>query len=870
MAEEFAFHQDQEQARLEREGLSPREARQEAERRFGDKPRIADLCRTAMFGPLPTTPGGDPMTWLHDLRHALRGYARQPGFLAVVVITMAVGIGATTAVFSVVSSVLLNPLPYPEPERLVRLYSATLEEPDQRNYLPAPDFVDFQDQSRVFSSAAAFYDYRETGMDLTGMGTPRRARALAVNAGYFDVYGATPLHGRLLLPEEELSGDGRYGAPVTVLSHSMWQQLTGGDPDIVGQALELDGEAYTVVGVLRPSFLDILQGEVDLWIPLNLNPESRWYSRVNFYLSSVARLAPGVSVAQAQAQMDSVLRKIESEVPDRNRGDITVQVEPLFEDVVGSAPAMLYVLFGASVLVLLIAAINVGNLLVARGIARSRELAVHSALGSGRLRLARQLLLESGVAATLGGLLGIAVAYGGVRALLAVSPESLARSEEVSFDPRLLLFALGLIGLTTLLCGLAPALQASRIDPAEALRAGARGGGASPARRRLRLTLVASQVALAAMLLIGTGVLLRSFAAIHNVPLQFDPAGVLTFEVNLPDSRYSAGAARDTLHRRLHEQLDGLPGVEAVGAISKLPALGPYNIWGVSYTDDQGERHGTAAEIRVIEGAYFEALGIPLLGGRVFDERDRQDQPLVIVVNQALVDQFWAGEDALGRQVEAAGTPRTIVGVVADVPYDHLGSVRPKYYVAHRQFADDRNWALTQVVKTAGNPMQLVSPARAELAKLDTELVLHRPAAFSNLLGRQRASQRFVVLLMVVFAAVALTLAVVGIYGVLAYAVTQQRREIGIRVALGAQPGQVLRNILWQGLTLATLGLTIGLPAAWASGHILDSLLFEVQAQDPWVFMLVGLTLAGVTLMAGLAPAIQALRIDPMVALRED
>jgi len=809
------------------------------------------------------------MAWLQDLRHSLRSLARQPTFLVVIVLTAAVGIGATTSVFSVVSSVLLNPLPYPEPDRLVRLYDGQSPNGEQRNFLPAPDLVDYRERSGAFSSFGAFYDYRETGLDLTGSGPPERVRALAVSSGYFDVFGARPLHGRVLLPEEEIGGEDRYGAPVAVLSHHLWQAATGGNSEIVGETLQLDGKAYTVVGVLRPGFLDVLQGEIDLWIPLNLAPSNPYFSRSNWYLSAVARLAPEVSVPQAQARVDSVLESINAEVTE-NFGERFVQIVPLFDDVVGSTPPMLMLLFGASILVLLIASVNVANLMLARVLARRRELAVRAALGSGRYRLGRQLFLESGIAATLGGLFGIVTAYGGVKALLAVSPESLARSEEVAIDPWLLGFGLGLIGLTTLLFSLAPVFQAARIDPAEALQGGARGGDVSLSGRRFRMGLVALQVALATILLIGAGGLLRSFAALHRVPLEFNPSGVLAFEVNLPDGRYGEASRRMEFHRQFQERLQGLPGVEAAGAISKLPALGPYNTWGVRPVEEGGEAQWSSAEARVIEGAYFEALDISLLQGRLFDGRDREDQSQVVVVNHALAELVFPGESALGRQIQAGDTDRTIIGVVADVPYDHLGSIRAKFYLSHSQFGDNRNWALTQVVKTASDPLGLVGAIRSELNALDGELVLHRPAAFADLLGRQRASQRFVALLMVVFAAVALALAVIGIYGVLAFTVTQRRREIGIRVAIGAQPYQVLRIILGQGLILASLGLAIGLPIAWLSGRALDALLFEVRAQDPWVFLLVGISLAAIALVAGLPSARRALRIDPIVALRED
>lgn len=869
MDEEFAFHREHEQARLEREGWSPRDAHAEAERRFGDPLLTRELCHAAMLGPGCSLPGGDAMTWTQDLRSALRGYSKQPGLLAVLVLTAAVGIGATTAVFSVVSSVLLNPLPYPEPDRLVRLYSASTQMPGELSYLTGPDFRDYRDQVKAFAATGAFYDYRETGLDLTGLGPARRTRALAVSAGYFEVLGATPLHGRLLSPQEENGGEARFGSEVVILSHHLWQQLTGGDPEIVGQQLELDGISFTVIGILRPTFLDVLQGEVDLWIPLNLHPEGRWFHRQNFYLSAIARLAPEASVAQAQAQADSLMARIDAEL-EADRSDLSLEILPLFDDVVGSSPTSLGVLFGAAVLVLMIAAINIGNLLVARGLARSREMAVRSALGSGRIRLARQLLLESSIATALGGIIGGFTAYLGVKALLAVSPDSLARSEEVSFDPRLLLFGLAMIGVTTLLCGLAPALQAAGIDPAKALRGGSRGGGTSPARRRLRAGLVASQIALAAVLLVGTGVLLRSFAALHQVPLQFDPQGVLTFEINTPTARYPDGAQRDRFHRRFQDEIAGLPGVVATGAISKLPALGPYNYWGVTYVDDQGERQMTGGETRIISGDYFGALGIPLLRGRQFDDRDGPDQQPVVIINQEMAEQIWPGQDPLGKVLGAANAERTVIGVVADVPFDHLGSIRTKYYVSHRQFADDRNWALTQVVKTTDEPLQALGPIQAVLQGIDTQLVLHHPAAFESLLDRQRAAQQFVVLLMVVFAIVALTLAVVGIYGVLAYTVTQQRREIGLRVALGAQPNQVLGTIMRQGLLLATIGTAIGLPAAWASSQVLDALLFEVKAQDPWVFAAVGLVLAAVTLAAAMVPARQALEIEPMAALRED
>jgi predicted permease len=804
------------------------------------------------------------MSSLHspDLRFAVRQMLRRPGFLMIAVLTLTLGIGANAAIFSVLDAVVLSPLRFPEPDRLVRIYEASAEDPEyDAAYLTVPDFLDLRREAEGFAHLAAIYTYREAGRDLTDGDAPQRIQVLPTSSAYFDVWGVTPLLGRGFTTEEE-----RNDARVVVLSHRLWQAHGGGDPAILGTSIELDGESYTIIGVSRPEFRDVVAGDVDAWIPLDL-PEGE-YSRGNHFLSLIGRLDPAVSVEQGQAHVSAVNRRIvESfeDVPDWR----LMRVTSLQRDVVGSADTMLRVLMGAAGLVLLIACVNVGNLFLARSIGRRREIAIRSALGSDRMRLVRQLLTESLLVAGAAGVAGLIVAHVGVRVLFAIGPEAVARSEEIGLDGRLVLFAVGLTMLSALLFGLIPALRGSRVDLTADLREGSRSMAGGLRSTRARTMLVAAQIALALILLTGAGVLMRSFAELRSQDYGFEPADLLTFEVHLPDSRYADPSLRVDFHQRFHERLRSIPGVEDIAATSWLPVSGPYHEWGFRYTDEDGEPRWKGAQMRIVEGDYFRTLGVPLLAGRAFTAADDEDSPPVMIISESTARIAFPERDPVGQRFFSAGEERTVIGVVADVAFDARGSRGPKIYIPHAEFGDDRNWALTQVIRTRTGPA-LLPRVRLELDALDPELVIYRARTMDQVIGRRVEGDRFALTLMGLFAGVAMVLAAIGIYGILSYSVSQRRHEFGIRMALGATSASLLRRVMRQGAILTSVGLGIGILGAFWLSRLLRSMVFGVQVTDPVIFAGVTVTLGVVAVAAGYFPALRATRVTPMRALREE
>lgn len=800
---------------------------------------------------------------LSDLRHALRTLRWQPGFSAVAILTLALGIGANTAVFSVLNSVILSPLPYREPEQLVRLYAASQEAPNAREFLNGLDIIEVRDQVDAFSSVGIMYTYRESGADLrTRDGHPDRVQLLSISAEYFQTLGATPLLGRTFTRDDE-----RPDARRVILSHQLWTSFTGRDSTIVGRTIDLNDLQYEVVGVMRPSFTDVASPDVALWVPQNLM-RSGPNNRYNHYLSAIARLEPGVSIAESQARVNALMRRLDEQLPNEDN-ERRMRVVPLHEDIVGESVSAVYILMGAAGLVLLIACLNVANLSLARSVAQSRDTAIRTALGAGRSRLVSQRLAESLVVALAGGLIGSATAYWGVKALLAVSPESLARAEQVGFDPMLLAFAIVVTLLTGLLFGAAPAVRASRADPNEAMHEGSRGNTGGRSGRHARTALVASQVSVALMLLVGAGILIRAFVAKQRVDLGFDPVSVATFELNLPLARYDSAQRRVNFHGMLGDQLRALPGVMVVGATSWLPTNGKYHQWGYSYVDATGERRGIPAEVRVIDGDYFKALGIPLESGRAFVSQEQFDAPGVAIISRSLARRVYEKTDPLGKAFRMNGE-WTIVGVVGDVANEARGGRVETVYLSHDQFANDRNWSLSYVVKTSGTPEALIAGARTALAANDPSLVLHRPRTMESLLASHRARDRFVLLLMATFGAIALTLAAVGVYGVLAYLVTQRNHEIGVRMALGARPQQVRAIVMRQGLVVASIGVMIGLAGAAALSGFLQSIAIGVEARDPLVFVSATAVLALAIVGAAYMPVRRATRVSPLEALRTD
>ena len=799
-----------------------------------------------------------------EARLAARSLARQPGFAVVTVLTLALGIGATTTVFSAFKGVLLEPLPYHEPGELVRLYTHEVEEPDDLRYVAGAHFLAYRDETTSFEQVASVYTYTERGADISSADGPRRLRILPVSAGYFEVLGAPPALGRPFDRTDETD------VPLVVVSHELWHSQLGGRADAIGGGIRLDDEPYTIIGVAPPGLEDPLVGRVDAWVPEDLRPGDGRTEPWNSRLSVVARLRPGTGLDRARAELARLDALLAERFPDEANYRTTIL--PLQADLVRGADRTLAILAAAVGLVLLVVCVNVANLFRIRATGREREFSIRSALGSGRGRLVRQLLLESLLLAGAGGGAGVLLALGGVELLAGVARGSIPRLGEVGVDPPVLAFA-AVVSLTTgLLFGIMPALRFSRARAEDALRAVNRSTSADRRSVRLRDGLVVAQVALALTLLVGAGLLIASFQRLGQVELGFRTEGVLTFRMNLPAGRYDA-AARARFQEELASRLEDVPGVVAAGGISRLPATGTYHSWGAR--PGSGPLAGEEAEYlpgeqRVVSGDYFEAAGIRLLEGRLFSDREVEGLTGTgreIVLGRAAADRLFPGISAVGQRVLVAGE-HEVVGVVSDVALTPEGDIAPAVYHAHRQFAGNRNWPLDQVVATSvDDPMSLMPAVRAAIAELDPQLVLHEPAALAELVGRGVGQRRFALVLLTAFAALALALAALGLYGVLAYSVRQRTRELAIRSALGARRAVIRRMVLRQGGALVVVGGALGLAGSLALGRLLSSLVFRTSPADPTVLGLAFSTLAAVSLLAAWIPAARATSIEPRQAL---
>lgn len=793
---------------------------------------------------------------VRDVKYAARSLAGAKKFAVIVIATLALGIGANTAVFGVLNAVVLNPLPYEEPERLVRVYQARGGED---NYLPGPAFVAFRDRSKTLD-VASVYTYQPEGADLTDRPLPERVRTLRVSADYFRVLRVNPIAGGVFSRADE-----RPDARVAVISERIWREYFGSAPDAPGRMLSLNGIAYQVAGVLPATFDDPLESGVEVWTPVNLEPgdSNSW---ANNYLSAIGRLRPGVTLAQAQAELEAVSSNLEWNAQE-TQSRRSARVAPLQQDTVGSAGRMLWLLLGSVGLLLVIACVNVASLFLARGAARQPELAVRAALGSSRWRLVRQLLVESLLLSVAGGIAGLLLAQVVTGALLAIAPPAVARPGAGGLEAAVFAFSFGIALLAGIGFGIAPALQVTRPDLEGVLRESGRSGSGSLRQTRARNALVVCQIALALILLGGAGLLLRSFDRLRSVDLGVRPADVMTFQVHLPSGRYEDPQRRAQFHRDFQQRLEALPGVRAAAAISRLPVTGTFHSWGTRRPDQPAESRSAEGQQRVIEGAYFEATGIPLLQGRLFGPEDNATAPRRVVVSEELVAQLFPGEDPIGRQVRAGGATAEIIGVVADVALTPRGGPEPYVYHSHTQFAANRNWTLTQVVALEAGAPDLLPAARRELANLDPALVLHQPQWLEQVVGGGIAQERFALFLIGSFAALALLLAAVGIYGVLSYSVSRRSREMGVRMALGAPPGAVRALIVRDGGRLAAAGVALGLAGSYVATRALSSLLFGVSATEPAVFAAAAVLLAAVALAASWLPARAATRIDPLVAV---
>jgi putative ABC transport system permease protein len=842
-------------AEKERAGMSPQAARRAARLDLGGVEQVKERVRGARVGAFLDV-------LVLDLRYGVRMLSRSRGFAAVAVTALALGIGANSAMYSVLHGVLLSPLPYPDAGRLVMVFRHFSRSSFPHGTLCLADFVDWRAGNHAFEAPSVFTRKR---FDLTGTGEPEEVSGAAVTAGFFSALRVRPILGRIFRPGE----DGQSADRLAVLSEDLWRRRFGGSPSAIGRTITIDGSLWTVVGVMAAGF-HFPRRDSELWTNLLFEPPRR---RGPFFYYGLARLAPGATLAQAQAEANAIARRIE--LGDPRTSGLTFPVVPLREAIVGDARPALLVLFGAVSLVLLIAAVNVANLLLARATAREREMAVRLGLGAGRARLLRQLLTESAMLALAGGAAGLIVAAAGIELLRAWNPGNLPRLQEVHLDAGVLGFTLLVSLLTGVLFGLAPAFQSSRAGLAGSLKESGRGNTASAPRRRLRAALVVSEIALSLLLLAGAALLLRSFALLQQVKtVQVPPERILTMEISPSAARYRDDKTSVAFYERLLERVRHLPGVVAAAISDSLPP----DREGNADTYVIAGRPLGPGELNPIISApsvspdYFRTLGIPLLAGRFFDPRDRAGSPPVAIVSEAMARRDFPGQSPLGQRLKASGpelsgTPyMEIVGVVGNTRYLGLGSpLAAAYYQPAAQSGGQRQFL---AVRSAAAAAGLAKPLRREIDALDRDVVVSHVATMEQALSDSVAQPRFRTLLLAAFAAVAVLLAAIGIYGVIAYSVAQRTHEIGVRMALGARRSDVLRLVVGQGASLALAGIGLGLAGALALTRVLANLLFAVSATDPLVFTLVSLLLGAVALAASLIPARRAAFIDPHVALK--
>ncbi len=806
-----------------------------------------------------------------DLKYALRMLLKAPAFTAIAVITLALGIGANSAIFSVIDTVMLKPLPFPDPDRVVMVWghAPASSGGGDRNVHSFPDYVDFRDQSQSFAAIAS---YTRAGAVLTHGDESLELEGVAINAEIFDTLGVAPFLGRGFTREEDKPG----AAPVVVITHSLWQRAFGSDPKIVGQQITLTARSYTVVGVLPAGWRFPVQSErIDYVMPLQFVIGAKGLeNRGAHFLEVVGRLKPGVALPQAEAELNTITSRLAQQYPDTNTNFIAVSIIPLHASITGDVRPALFVLLGAVALVLLIACANVANLLLARAAARSREIAIRTALGASRARIIRQLLCESFLLALCGGFGGLLLAWWGTDVLSAIGPRGVPRLAEISVNATVCAFAFFVAIVSTVLFGLVPALQVSRASVNASLQQGAKGSTGGLQAHRVRAFLVVSQVAVSLLLLAGAGLLIKSFFNLRGANLGFNPDRVLTLSLSLPRVKYPEPDLQIRAFARILEKLSALPGVEAMGAVNPLPLN--ENIRNSSFMVSgaaplpQGQHPG--AGHLIVAGDYVQTMRIPLISGRYLDRRDTKESPLVVMINQAFAKQHFPNVNPIGQQVmidqdDDKAPPCEVVGVVANTRHDNLtDEPGPEFYVPIMQ---DPQRSLDFVFRTsAANPAGLNMAVRNAVHEVDKDIYVAPFEPMSQYLTLQLAQPRFNMMLLVAFAGVALILAAIGIYGVIAYSVTQRTREIGIRMALGAQKGQMLGMMLRQSLILVLIGIAVGLAAAIAATRLLAALLYGVGANDLSTYAIVIAVLGGAALLASYVPARRAMKVDPMVALR--
>ncbi|WP_321477628.1 ABC transporter permease [uncultured Paludibaculum sp.] len=813
---------------------------------------------------------------IKDVRHALRMLARSPGFTAVAVAALALGIGANTAIFSVVNGILLQPLPYSQADRMVRL---NLKFPNGNSpSISIPKYMAWKANTPGLQYICA-YNSSGPGLNLTGGSTPEQVKGIHVSADYFQVFDATPALGRVFSPEE----DRPNGPMVAVLSHGLWQRRFGGDPSVIGRVLVLNGEAYSVIGVLRPAFRSYPPSEI--FLPLQADPNS---TNQGHYLFVAGLMKPGVQIEALQSQLTAAAERFRAAYPKAIGKQESAMAEPLAESMVGDVKKPLLILLGAVALVLFIACANVANLLLARATHRSREVAIRVALGAGRWRIIQQLLTESILLALMGGIAGFVLGAWGVRGLIALSPTGLPRAEEFAqstvLDWRVLLFSLAVAMGTGILFGLFPALQISRTDVHGTLKEASSRSGTGR-RHWARNALVVTEIALALILLVGAALLIRTFAGLRQVNAGFTPQKVLAFETSLSGAKYKQTDRVEQLTREVVRRLHSVPGVTAAANVPFLPLEGGF---GLGFTVvgrplEGGAQSTGGASWMYVSDEYFKALEIRLVQGRTFTERDTKLSSPVVVINEAFSKRYWKKGSPMGERIDIgrgmgpdfAEEPREIVGVVGDVKEGGLGNdAPPVMYIPLSQLKDsfmalnNSIIPVSWVVKTSVDPLTVSAAVRQQVLEADSGVAVAHVRAMTEVVGESTAREDFNMTLLTLFAGIALLLAAIGVYGMLSYSVQQRAQEIGIRMALGARGSDVLKMVVRQGMLLAGLGVVIGLAGAFGLSRLLASLLYGVKPQDPVTFATVSGVLLLVSLVACWIPARRAMRVDPVIALR--
>ena len=862
--EELRYHFEREVEKYRSRGMSEEEARRQARLAFGGQEQVKEDCRDARGTSLAELT-------LADAKYAARQLLMNPTFALVMVLTLGLSIGANSAIFSVINGVLLKRLPYPEPERVVRVFVSSHEFP--KFALNPFDFLDFRARNHSFESIAAF---TRGDVQVSGDGEPVKLNGFGITSGYFRVLGIKPELGREFDFHAEIPGNGLQ----VILSDRLWREQFGADPNIIGKKITMNLQPFTVIGVMprgaeHPGneYHSVAYGEtVDVWWPFSFAGDSN--RRGSHFIEGIGRLKPGVSVEQASAEMNTIMAQLVREHPNDNGW--RVLVIPLYAEVVGASRQMLLVLLGAVGIVLLIACANAANLLMVRASARQREIAVRLAMGAPRLRVVRQLLTESLLISCAGGALGLLMAFGGVRALVMLLPANFPRANDIQVSWPVLVFTLTVSLATGILFGLAPALQASRTDPKEGLQKSARGSTAGRHQNRLRSALVIAEVGLASVLLIGAGLMLRTFLNLIHLDPGFRQDHLLTATVSLPHERYKSDDERNLFYHRLMEALNALPGVESAGAGSDLPwtgydeNAGGFRIEGKTPTAGQ-EFH---ARYHAATPGYFTAMGIPLLAGRAFNDADKKGTTNVFVINQSMAKMYWPNEDVIGKRLTFEDNPKkesdwiTVVGVVGDVK-DHPNSAgaEPAFWYPEYQAPD---FDMSIAIRTQSDPRQAIDGLRQVMHQLNPELAVADVKLMDAVADSSVATPRFTFALVGLFAGLAIVLAAIGAYGVISYTVGQRAPEFGLRVALGAQRGDLLRMVLVQSAKLTVPGILLGVVLALCLGQVVHGLVYGVSPYDPAIMSAVVLLVLVVALLASYLPARRAAKADPMATLRAE